>query len=310
MILTPIERITERAVLALEHQYGSLTAPVIISGAAADWPAMRKLQLSEIKTTLGAIKVPVRSTDDEFQVFFGSKAQDFERRRMLTLAEYVDAIEKSGSHTGCLPYAGNIAFLTDPAVAPKLGSLREDCRFPHLELENRTLEYRLWIGGRGQRSTIHNDSYHNFNAQIVGRKHFIAFAPDQHSALHAIFFHRGMWVSPVDPNNPDFALYPRFRDARGVQGELSPGDILYLPRFWWHAAQAITTSVNINQWVYSGGPLQWWHEQPQARRFISFKEILEQQRHKFDALSKELQPFYKDDLTKLTAELTRLDEQR
>jgi len=310
MILAPIERITEREVLALEHQYGSLTAPVIISGAAADWPAMRTLQLGEIRTALGAVKVPVRDTDDEFQFFFDPKVQEFERRRMLTLAEYVDAIENVDRRSGRPPYLGNIAFLTDPAVSKKLGSLTEYCRFPHFDLERCTLEYRLWIGGRGQRSTIHNDCYHNFNAQIVGRKRFIAFAPDQHSALHPIFFHRGMWVSPVDPNNPDFVRYPQFRDARGVQGELGPGDILYLPRFWWHCAEAITTSVNINQWVYSRGAVQWWHEQPEARPFISFKEILEQQRRKFYALSKELQPLYKDDLLKLTSELMRLDEQR
>lgn len=306
MLLKPLERVTAR-----EYRANlALNQPVIIVGAATDWPVMQTLQFSRIRRSLGTVKVPVRQSDNEFQVFFGDASEEVGPRKMMSLAEYLDAIESSDNSARRPPYAGNIAITKDPAVARTLGTLTTDCRFPRLNIEACSIEYRLWIGACGQRSTIHNDPYHNLNTQIVGQKRFIAFAPEQHQKLYPVFFHRAMWASPIDPMSPDLARYPQFEDAHGFEGVLDPGDLLYLPRFWWHCAEALVTCVNINQWVYSGSCCQWWHEQPEARSLIVYKDVLDQQTRKFELLSRELQECFAADFIKLKAELLHFAEEQ
>ena len=38
----------------------------------------------------------------------------------------------------------------------------------------------------------------------------------------------------LDPTRVDLRTYPSFARARGMQAELSPGDVLWLPRYYWH----------------------------------------------------------------------------
>ena len=37
----------------------------------------------------------------------------------------------------------------------------------------------------------------------------------------------------VDFENPDYEKFPKFKDARGREGVLGPGDVLFLPMYWW-----------------------------------------------------------------------------
>jgi len=305
MKVDPIRRVTEREILALPKGYASLEAPVIIAGGAAMWPAMVTMQLRELKKRFGALRIPVRPTDDEFEVFFGGKALNFGRRHMMTLAEYVDALECLDPSAPRPPYAGNISILNDPAAARQLHVLTQECHFPDLALESHSKDYRLWIGARGQRSTIHNDAYHNLNAQIVGQKRVFAFSPEQHRLLYPAFMTRATWASPVDPAAPDLTRYPDFDQVCALQGELGPGDVLFLPRFWWHSLEALSVCVNINQWLYTIAGDRYWHEQPQARHLINHQDLLATQRRKYEALSSDLQAYYAEDFESLKSDLQR-----
>ena len=37
----------------------------------------------------------------------------------------------------------------------------------------------------------------------------------------------------VDFDNPDYEKFPKFRDVKGFEAVLGPGDVLYLPMYWW-----------------------------------------------------------------------------
>ena len=36
----------------------------------------------------------------------------------------------------------------------------------------------------------------------------------------------------VNFEKPDYRRFPRFRNARGLEAVLGPGDVLYLPSYW------------------------------------------------------------------------------
>lgn len=47
-----------------------------------------------------------------------------------------------------------------------------------------------------------------------------------------------MVMSPVDILDPDYERFPLFRGAKRLQCVLRPGDVLFMPAFWWHEVQS------------------------------------------------------------------------
>jgi hypoxia-inducible factor 1-alpha inhibitor (HIF hydroxylase) len=38
----------------------------------------------------------------------------------------------------------------------------------------------------------------------------------------------------VNFDSPDFKKFPKFRNITGVDAVVGPGDVLYIPNYWWH----------------------------------------------------------------------------
>lgn len=281
--------------------------PVIISGGAANWKSTRTWSFDLLARQFGAIRVPVRKSDDEFVEFFSGPRDPRRPRLMLRFSEYLAQI-KNTTADGVRPaYAGNISFLGDPSVSSLLRSMLTECEFPNFLNGEYTDEYRLWIAAAGQRSTIHNDPYHNFNAQILGEKRFILFAPTQHKFLYPQFFHSGLWVSPADPRSPDLQKFPQFSELDGYEGNLKAGDILFIPRFWWHSFETTKTSINVNRWLSTAqSDLTWWHQQPEARDCICYTELADMVKSQFDELDPNLQDLQRPQFQALHAEIANL----
>lgn len=55
--------------------------------------------------------------------------------------------------------------------------------------------------------------------------------------------------SQVDLSCPDASRFPRFDDAQGFEVILQPGELLYIPQYWWHHIENLTDEcVSINFW--------------------------------------------------------------
>jgi hypothetical protein len=102
----------------------------------------------------------------------------------------------------------------------------------------------------------HYDLNPNLHFQLVGRKRFILFPPSEWRSLYPFPVHHDFdRRSRVDWDNPDDVRFPEWRRARGLLVELDPGDCLYLPPFWWHHVQTLTTPcVSIACWFYDTHP--------------------------------------------------------
>lgn len=55
-------------------------------------------------------------------------------------------------------------------------------------------------------------------------------------------------VSGVDVEHPDLDAHPAFAGAVRHDAVLGPGDMLFIPKGWWHYLRALTTSFSINFW--------------------------------------------------------------
>jgi ribosomal protein L16 Arg81 hydroxylase len=56
--------------------------------------------------------------------------------------------------------------------------------------------------------------------------------------------------SQVDFDQPDLDMFPEYAslDARTVV--LEPGDVLYIPPFWWQHSETLSPSVSVSTWSH------------------------------------------------------------
>ncbi|ACK73826.1 transcription factor jumonji jmjC domain protein (plasmid) [Gloeothece citriformis PCC 7424] len=245
MKVKTIRRIENPSIEEFRQEFLKKNQPVIISGVANHWPAYQKWNPEFFKQNFGHILAPMRTSDNEIEWFFGGEKL---KRSAISIAEYFDLVESVSLDKKRPPYLGNIAF-NDPLAKPHLDRIRSDIQFPNYFPKYYQLDLRLWISALGQKSTIHNDNYHNFNAQIYGEKAFLLFSPEQYEALYPVKINDELWSSPINPQQPELEKYPQFEEAIALEGILKEAEILFLPMFWWHQFRSITTSINVNMWV-------------------------------------------------------------
>jgi len=283
--------------------------PALWRGIGTEWPCTRKWTLAGLAERLSGRKITARVTDNELDVFFEHDGDS--GYEVVACDEYINSIIGITRGAGDRPaYAGSVSIKHDPVSSEWAGELLGECPlsdwFPGRPLD----EHRIWIGAAGQKSTIHSDPYDNVNAQIIGKKEFIIFAPEQHPYLYPEFIHAQLWASRVDPDLADFERFPKLKSARGFRGQLSPGDVLFIPKFWWHAFSATEASLNINRWIYSEEESrQYWHEQPAARRLIDYRELLGSLVTRYESLSAKNKDRHRKIFEELKLGMLRLAEE-
>lgn len=254
MKFKPIDRIHQPTINEFQ-QYVMESQPVVITGVATKWHAYSNWTPENFQQMFGNLEVPLRQSDNELDVFFGKENQ----QRFLSFAQYIDLILHWNNPQKRPPYFGNI-FLNDPEIKSLTEPILQDFAFPNYFSDAVRNDLHLWIGAAEQKSTIHNDNYQNLNAQIYGKKAFLLFSPEQHPLLYPVKIDAELWSSPIDPQNPDLNKYPLYDRTLGIEAILEPGEILFIPIFWWHQARAITTAINLNTWAFTKKISDYWNE--------------------------------------------------
>ena len=233
--------------------------PVVLKGLARDWPLVRR-GLDGPQSAMGYLQsfyrgrpmVLYRGAPEIGGRFFYNDALtalNFETDR-VTLEEFLASISAHiGEESAPSFYIGS----TD--VDTWLPGLRDenDLVLGHAMFEGKAPLVGIWMGNRTM-VAAHYDMSNNMACNMVGRRRFTLFPPDQ---VHNLYpgplepTPGGQVVSMVDPRNPDLARYPRFADALAVAqvAELEPGDVLFYPALWWHQVEALDGfNVMINYW--------------------------------------------------------------
>ncbi|XP_034429782.1 HSPB1-associated protein 1 homolog isoform X2 [Hippoglossus hippoglossus] len=130
----------------------------------------------------------------------------------------------------------------------------EDVKWSDFGFEGRNgRESTLWIGAEGANTPCHLDSYGcNLVLQVQGRKRWHLFPPEDTSKLYPtrIPFEESSVFSQVDVLQPDLGRFPNFQRARAHVVTLQPGQVLYVPRHWWHYVESVDpVTVSVNSWI-------------------------------------------------------------
>ncbi|XP_061697908.1 HSPB1-associated protein 1 homolog [Syngnathoides biaculeatus] len=130
----------------------------------------------------------------------------------------------------------------------------EDVKWEAFGFEGRNgKESTLWIGTLGANTPCHLDSYGcNLVLQVQGRKCWHLFPPEDTSKLYPsrIPYEESSVFSRVNVPRPDLARFPAFRHATAHVVTLLPGQVLFVPRHWWHYVESLDdVTVSVNSWI-------------------------------------------------------------
>ena len=146
----------------------------------------------------------------------------------------------------------------------------------------------MFIGPAGTTTRLHFDAHgaHGWLAVVRGRKLFVLFPPSHGAHLYP--FDRAQsevgpahapaketTQSPVDPLAPDLRRYPEYAKAELLAAVCGPGDVIVIPKGWWHYAVALEPCITVMR--------NWWNHATNVQDLLRMiidpmKKILERRR--------------------------------
>jgi len=234
----PIER-TDGRTLSYDDflaRYMHGARPVVITGVAADWPAMRTW------------------TPENFKKRFGSKPVAIGYDRDMPFDQFIDEVlASSADNPGPYMYRSFLhevlpELLPDVMPQNKFAFPRRHSSPLMPEKWRRPDGYlKLLIGGVGSKFPVMHFDGENSHAgitQIYGDKEFVIFAPEDSPYLYPrkAFPNHSLVDDPVSQDRERFPLLAKATLYRTI---LKPGDMIFVPARWWHAARALSPSISV-----------------------------------------------------------------
>ena len=209
--------------------------PIKISGLLENWPASQ-WTFELLKARIGAKKVKVLLDIPQAGGIFPGGQDKYEHIMTFTeLIEHAQCIKAPPCYLGFL------------RIHELLHDNTKDLDFSSLTPKsNEPTDTRLWLGSANTCSGLHSDLKDNVFAQIKGRKRVFLVPFEQTRLVYP--FIDNIVNSQVDPENYSYHKFPKFISADVMETYVEPGDILFIPRGWWHYLRSLAPSISINHW--------------------------------------------------------------
>jgi hypothetical protein len=229
--------------------------PVILTDAITAWPALSKWNFQFFRETYGG---------DSICASGGISGRS---KRIMKFRQFLDHVEVPSQRPGGFwidnetggprletvedtaaplrlygsdPFLRHAELLEDIKPAPHciedwLALLPDN--FQKLLQGTRYHPRSLIISPEGSKTRLHFDFLHSLGslAQIVGSKRCVLFSPTDSDFLDR----------EIDPEHPDLRRFPLFEKATAFCCTLNPGELLLIPRGWWHHVSSVQKSITV-----------------------------------------------------------------
>lgn len=229
----PIERRAAPSREEFVREFVRQSRPVVLTGLLERWPA-RAWSVDTIDRDWGSCTVAKLPARDGVLDIGEQQTPVFQQIR---LSEHVAAMRRG---PGCTSYLSVPLTRMPASFRAGLSTL------PYCE-GARHLRSRFWLGAAGTVTPLHQDLPHNLSAQLFGRKRWLLYPPGA-PVYRNTPWSRAPNFARVDPERPDLVRFPRSASARPLGCVLSPGEVLFIPRLWWHHVRSLDDNAAINFW--------------------------------------------------------------
>ena len=229
--------------LAFDSEYFKKRCPVVIHGAISHWKACQVWTVDYFREIFGLRWVPIE---------IGSSYLDNSwKQEIIQFNDFAYRYLNRSMNDTREP----IGYLAQYDLFHQVPLLRKDISLPdYCSLGDSTndVQMNVWIGPAGTVSPLHKDPTDNLLTQIYGCKHIKLISSQVSEEI--VYPHKSSTevsnTSRVDVQAVDTSLFPRFHETEPFTLEfiLKPGQMLYIPRGWWHWVKSLTNSCSISFW--------------------------------------------------------------
>ncbi|XP_078163033.1 2-oxoglutarate (2OG) and Fe(II)-dependent oxygenase superfamily protein isoform X2 [Carex rostrata] len=236
--------IERRALISFEtfiSDYFLRQIPVIITGCMEHWPASTKWKdINYLKQIAGDRTVPVEVGKNYVCTEW--------KQELITFSQF---LERIGSHN-----AENTTYLAQHPLFDQIRQLKEDILVPDYCYAGGGVLKPLnaWFGPIGTVTPLHHDPHHNILAQVVGRKYIRLYPASLSDELYPHDESMLINTSQVDLDHIDTAAFPKIENLEFMDCILDEGEMLYIPRKWWHYVRSLSTSFSVSFWWSAATP--------------------------------------------------------
>jgi len=229
-----IERVTGISLKEFKKNYQKKGIPVVLEGAANDWDCVKKWSFQYFKDLHGTDEVVMSDENDR---------KKFE---ILNLSDIIDSIQ-----------AGEKKYYRFYPLLRKHPEHINDFDYKWLRERKSaftlTEEFRVFVGGKDTTTDLHLENTDNLFVQAHGDKKWILY-PSYYSSVMDPYPVRNAYrdahlrteKSRFDIFNPVYdPPYNLYRYIDHYETVLKPGDILWVPSFYWHTVKNVTSSIGV-----------------------------------------------------------------
>jgi hypothetical protein len=239
--ITSVDRRTNLSHREFINDYVKKSLPVVLTDAAKDWKAMKKLTPAYFKEHYAHINKTINGV-------------------VYNMADFIDSMLTSNAENPA-PYPYNFDV---KKVFPELmeyflpeiiyGSIdRINHKLMPKQLLQGTTVYEIFLGGNGSSFPyLHYDALfmHTQITQIYGSKVFFMYPPDQTASMYP--YPDNPKFSQVNFLNPDFEKFPLFKEAKPIVFTLQEGETLLFPSGWWHTTKITEPCISLGRAQLNG----------------------------------------------------------
>ncbi|KAE8745018.1 hypothetical protein FOCC_FOCC008330 [Frankliniella occidentalis] len=228
----------------------SLSEPVIFHGMIENWSVL-KWELKDWSSVFGERKLPFRcgvkscSPDPLWEGKCSKEMMTLEEFCSLKL-EHTEPTE-DGMKWFYFDYQ-QISDWTSAEINDLISIKWDAFGFPEKGAEDST----IWIGSEGAHTPCHFDTYGcNLVAQVIGTKRWILFPHEDMKDMRPtrVPYEESSVYSLWNFNCPLPSEFYSRRNCKAYIVDLKPGDVLFVPRHWWHYVESLDFSISINTWL-------------------------------------------------------------
>ncbi|MFQ5717096.1 MAG: cupin-like domain-containing protein [Nitrospinales bacterium] len=201
---------------------------MVIDDIVSGWPAREKWTHNWLASKYGDREVTCFVADKDNADFL----QQVNISRSMSFSTFLEHIYS--------PTEGDreLYYLRIDTTHPLFQELSKDFEIPKI-VDGYNSDYTgIWMGQKGNITPFHHDWWHSFLAQVSGRKRYTIVHPFEGKILQEKWSNAAKFdLEPAPHANATESRSENF--ATIFEGVLEPGQILYIPPYWFHEIETL-----------------------------------------------------------------------
>lgn len=264
-----IERIENPTPEFFQEHISPSRKPVIITGVVNNWQIYSRWTSEYLIGLLGDREIPVCASENSIVMVDSENGFD-KFMKQMKFRNFIELLKPDQDSTDKNYY------YTRAQILKLFPELMEDIELP-IYCENQPFNedylINLWMGSSGTTTTLHYDLDDNLLAQVRGKKRVILLDPEQTNFIYPFPANSKSYHFSQIPNidKPDLLQFPKCQQAKSYEIILEPGEMLFIPAFWWHQVYTLNSPqfpiISVNFWWKP--PLMTWFTTSPGRRYTA-----------------------------------------